>query len=189
MKESKFIDEFYKMAIDSFPEKYIVKKKQNLLYELYLTRQLEINKKINIKSPKRGTSAFQTDLIICEKISDELQFPRVVIEFKTNISTHDVITYSAKAGMHKSIYPALRYGLLAESLTKIPGRFFIHNEHLDFFITTKKYKDKDLLKFVSDLVLSEIKTSKLLEEIAYEDPKYDYYRNEIILRDFSQDSK
>ena len=32
------------------------------------------------------------------------------MEFKQGLSTHDVLTYSAKATRHKQVYPYLRYG-------------------------------------------------------------------------------
>ena len=34
-----------------------------------------------------------------------MEIPRVVMEFKPRITTHDVIIYSAKARKHKQIYP------------------------------------------------------------------------------------
>src|SRR5207245_7440649 len=88
--------------------------------------------------PARGSSAFQTDICIFE-IRDGIKFPRIAIEFKTKITTHDILTYSAKAGKHKKVYPCLRYGLLASESASIPGRFFVHNENLDFFIAAQKY--------------------------------------------------
>lgn len=45
-----------------------------------------------MRKPRRGASAFQTDLCVFEDKSEEVTIPRVVIEFKTHISTHDVLT-------------------------------------------------------------------------------------------------
>ncbi len=50
----------------------------------------------------------------------------MVFEFKTSLTTHDVLTYSTKARRHKQIYPYLRYGLLVSTETSVPRRFFIH---------------------------------------------------------------
>lgn len=91
------------------------------------------------KQPSRGSSAFQTDICICEVING-LQYPRVVVEFKTKITSHDVITYSAKAEKHKSIYPCLRYGLLASEEPYTPSKLFVHNEGMDFFIAEELHQ-------------------------------------------------
>ena len=184
MKESEFVEIFKTAAKEIFHGKLIVKKGANLLYELTLNRKLELSIK-DTANPKRGQSAFQTDICIFEKINS-VEYPRVVIEFKTNITTHDIITYSAKAGRHKRIYPGLRYGLLASEIKAIPNRFFIHNENIDFFITAEEYKDeKKLLKMIKELVEKEISTSRTLEKIYYDDSKFNYYRTEIAFGNFN----
>lgn len=182
MEESKYVIEFSKIAQKVFANSFIIKKKVNLLYELSLDKNLELNIQ-DTQNPKRGNSAFQTDICIFEKIRN-IEFPRLVIEFKTKITTHDILTYSNKAGKHKSIYPALRYGILVSDIDNIPNRFFIHNEHLDFFIAAKKYRTKGSSTFIEDLITKEIQISKILEKIHFEDKKYDYYRNEIIFENF-----
>jgi hypothetical protein len=70
---------------------------------------------------------------VFERASSQVQPPRVVLEFKTRITTHDVITYGAKSRKHKQVYPWLRYGIVASGETAAPRRFFIHNEGLAFF--------------------------------------------------------
>jgi len=55
-------------------------------------------------------------------------------EFKPGISTHDILTYSAKARKHKQVYPYLRYGLVASRERFVAGKFFTHNEALDFYL-------------------------------------------------------
>lgn len=182
MDESKFVRKFLDIAKEVLNESFIIKNKANLLYELSLDQNLELAIK-DTKNPKRGNSAFQTDICIFEKIRN-IEFPRLVIEFKTQITTHDILTYSSKAGKHKSIYPALRYGILASDIDSIPNRFFIHNEHLDFFIAAQKYKNDTLKSFIKELMENEIKISKILEKIHFENEKYDYYRKDIIFRNF-----
>ena len=81
MKESTFVDTFEAAATEVLGNKAVVKRKSNLLYQLTLNQALEVNIK-DVKSPKRGSSAFQTDLCICEHTGG-VDFPRVVIEFKT----------------------------------------------------------------------------------------------------------
>lgn len=164
MKESPFVKIFEEVARASFKDKLIVRKGSSLLYELLLDQNL-LPSVTNTTSPKRGYSAFQTDICIYEQ-RNNIEYPRVVIEFKTRITTHDIITYSAKAGKHKQIYPGLRYGTLASEISSIPDRFFVHNENIDFFIAASKYKETTALKMlIQELVETEEETSRILEAI------------------------
>ncbi len=182
MIESKFLEIFTKAAVQVSDKNIIIKTKTNLLYELYLDKNLKLSP-TEPQNPKRGVSAFQTDLCVYENIND-LLFPRIVIEFKTKITTHDIITYSGKAGKHKTIYPSLRYGLLASEIEKIPNRFFIHNENIDFFIAALQYKEEKLLSMAKELIKEEIAISKKLDKINFESHSYDYYRSDILLKNF-----
>jgi len=183
MKESSFVGVFEAVAREILGDK-AVHRKGNLFYELFLDRKLELAVPCT-RHPKRGSSAFQTDICIVEMI-DGIPFPRVAIEFKKNITTHDILTYSAKAGMHKRIYPCLRYGLLSSEMNSIPSRFFTHNEHLDFFIAAKNYKSQKALRpFAEPLLKKELKISRTLEAIHFGDKKFDCYRRDIIFENLS----
>lgn len=184
MQESEFISVFEVTASQIMGKNAKVKRGTNLFYQLSLDRSLTL--KIDAdKRPKRGASAFQTDICIFEELPNGVEFPRVVIEFKTTITSHDILTYSAKAGKHKKIYPCLRYGLLASDLESIPGRFFIHNENLDFFIAAKKYKSEaEIQPFVKRLIEEELKISRILEQIHFDDLQFDYWRTQIIFGKF-----
>ena len=82
--------------------------------------------------PKRGKSGFQADIVIRDK---KTRVPLVVMEVKYGtFSTHDVITYSAKALRHKEIYPYLRYGFAIVGGKHINEKFFWHNVGFDFAI-------------------------------------------------------
>lgn len=188
MEESTFVKIFEDSARGMFDNTITVKKGANLLYELFLDKNLEPSVQDG-KSPKRGYSAFQTDICIYEK-SKNIEYPRVVIEFKTKITTHDVLTYSAKAGKHKQVYPGLRYGLLASELDSIPDRFFIHNEYIDFFIAARHYKDNERLKtMVKELIETEVATSKKLEATSLGGQKFNYYRTDIVFKNFQSEAK
>lgn len=183
MKESPFVKIFEEAASGIFNGKLVVKKGANLFYELTLNRELKLSV-VDTQNPKRGSSAFQTDICVFEKIN-ETEFPRIVIEFKTNITSHDIITYSSKAGKHKKIYPGLRYGLLASEIDIIPDRFFIHNENLDFFIAAGQYKKPELLnKMVKDLIENEVTTARTLEKIYFGETKFNYYRTDIVFDNY-----
>jgi hypothetical protein len=103
------------------------------------------------------------------------------MEFKPGLSSHDVITYSAKARKHKSVYPYLRYGLVIANETTIPGRFFIHNEALDFCIAAKSYRLNRVHEVFASTLRLEIATSRQLEAIAFGRMPIHIYRSEILV--------
>lgn len=73
-----------------------------------------------------------------QEYDDGRWIPRVVVECKIGrISTHDALTYSAKASTHKHVHPYLRYGFLANEREHyaIPGRLVRHGAYFDFMVT------------------------------------------------------
>jgi hypothetical protein len=83
-------------------------------------------------------SKYQTDLLIGERYDDSEEWtPRVVVEFKLgNVTTHDALTYSAKAATHKSIHPYLRYGIvIGNHPGPVPRRIIRHGHQFDFMMT------------------------------------------------------
>ncbi|MDD5325389.1 MAG: hypothetical protein PHR71_08820 [Polaromonas sp.] len=166
-KESPFVTLAHKVASAVLEAPLSIGRGQPLLYELKVSNKLEVMRPEQIKKPKRGSSAFETDLCVFEQVEDEIKIPRVVIEFKTRITTHDILTYSAKAERHKRIYPYLRYGMLASSEKAIPGRAFTHNESLDFFFAVSGMPEMEFKEQFAELMQAEVAASKLLEKIAY----------------------
>ncbi len=188
MNESTFVAIFEDAAKAALGSRAIVKRGESLYYSLSLDRKLALSTP-DTRNPKRGSSAFETDICICEQIAD-IDFPRVVIEFKEKVTTHDILTYSAKAGKHKQIYPCLRYGLLASEISSIPGRFFTHNENLDFFIAAKEYKEPKRVRALAlDLIERELQISKTLEDIHFGGKKVDYFCRDIIFQKFEPKEK
>lgn len=151
-----------------------------LLYQVTVDNTLSIT--VDVKKPVRGRSSFETDLCILERKANGVCLPRVVLEFKTGISTHDVLTYSAKAELHKRIYPYLRYGIVASREMAVPGRVFNHNKSLDFFAAVKGLAEEELENFFAELLRAEVATSRCLEAIAYGKQKTRLFRNEILLQ-------
>ena len=99
-KESKFVGVAFDVASSLFHDsQYQVARKAALLYRITVDNQLSI--RVNVRKPVRGNCAFETDLCIFEKRqtadADQILLPRVVMEFKTSITTHDMLTYSVKA--------------------------------------------------------------------------------------------
>jgi hypothetical protein len=123
---------------------------------------------------------------VFEDKTPDIAIPRVVIEFKTGITTHDVLTYSAKAVKHKQIYPYLRYGVLASSEKSIPGRVFTHNEGLDFFAAVADLPEREFKSFFASLLQAEIESSKRLEAIAFGTVKTRLFRTEVQIEQYAR---
>jgi len=189
-EESKFVAEALAAAQQVLRPPLSVDRGKALLYAVTVDNNLELT--VNPKRPVRGDSAFQTDLCVFEAKtvrsktasgakSEDILIPRVVLEFKSGISTHDVLTYSAKARKHKQVYPYLRYGLVVSNEAVVPGRFFIHNEALDFFAALKNTKATELQDFFSRLLEAEVETSRRLEQIAFGNLRPHLFRMEVEL--------
>src|SRR3989344_1487695 len=129
MAEDIFVEEALNAAKEILADPLVIRRGAALLYQVTVNNQLELV--VDPKKPVRGQSAFQTDLCVFEKVANGAEIPRVVLEFKQGLTTHDVLTYSTKARKHKQVYPYLRYGLVIGDEQNIPGRFFTHNEALD----------------------------------------------------------
>ncbi len=155
----------------------IIQRGANLLYQITVDNCLELT--IDPKNPKRGQSAFQTDLCVFEQIDTNVKIPRVVLEFKKYITTHDVLTYSSKARKHKQVYPYLRYGFVIGNEDTIPGRFFTHNEALDFCVAAASYKANRLHELFAKILREEIAASRELEQIAFGRKPVHVFRNEV----------
>lgn len=150
-----------------------------LLYEIKVDNTLRIQ--VDPRTPTRGQSAFQTDLCVFERVSAGVRIPRLVLEFKPGVSTHDVLTYSAKARKHKQIYPYLRYGLVASRELVVPGKFFTHNEALDFMLAAGGLKREALQRSLRGLLRKEIGTSRRMEALAFDKLRPILFRTEVSL--------
>lgn len=152
-----------------------------LLYDVTVDHRLELT--VDPKRPKRGRSAFQTDLCVFEEVADGVQIPRVVLEFKPGITTHDVITYSVKARRHKQVYPYLRYGVVIGQHASIPDRVFRHNEALDFVVAAAAFASTRLHELLASVLRDEIKDSRTLERIMNGDCEAYLFRTPIMVRE------
>jgi hypothetical protein len=177
--ESKFVDIALDAANRVLKPPLSIKRGAALFYEVTVDNRLNIT--VDPKRPMRGSSAFQTDLCVFESKSTEVEIPRVVLEFKEGISTHDVITYSAKARKHKQVYPYLRYGLIVSKESSVPRRFFTHNDSLDFFGALLGVEASALSEFFGRLISAEVDTSKRLEKIAFDGFRPKLFRSEVML--------
>ena len=180
MKEDPFVEEALNAANEILAEPLHVKRGASLLYQVTVNNRLELT--VDPRSPTRGRSAFQTDLCVFERVTDKTDIPRVVLEFKSRLTTHDVLTYSTKARKHKQVYPYLRYGLIIGNENKIPGRFFTHNEALDFCVASGTFKKKRIHELISSLLRQEVEASRRLEQIIYGTGSVHLYREDIVVK-------
>lgn len=176
-------DEFVAIALAAGQEvlrpPLLMDRGRALLYQVTVDNRLNLT--VEPTRPKRGQSAFQTDLAVFEQVEADVQIPRVVLEFKKRLTTHDVLTYAAKARKHKQVYPYLRYGLIAAELDTLPGRFFTHNEGLDFAVAAGSYRRQGLHSLFERLLQQEVDTSRRLESITFEKVAAHLYRSEVVL--------
>ena len=177
VEESKFVGEVQTAAEGVLLPPLSIRRGAALLYQVTVDNNLSLT--VDPKHPVRGDSAFQTDLCVFEAKSREIVIPRVVLEFKARITTHDVLTYSAKARKHKQVYPYLRYGVVVSEISVVPGRFFVHNESLDFIAALANIKAAGLSNFFSRLLTAEVEASRRLENIAFGNLRPYLFRTEI----------
>src|SRR5271154_959561 len=91
-------------------------------------------------------SKFETDLAIVERGRGGIWIPRVVIEAKIkSVTTHDALTYSAKAGSHRNVHPYLRYGVMLGKRKHfpLPGRLYHHGAQFDFLFSFKNFRPSE----------------------------------------------
>jgi hypothetical protein len=111
-------------------------------------------------------TSYQTDLLIFETNPDESWTPRVVIEGKLgSVTTHDALTYSAKAATHIQVHPYLRYGILIGTLASVPLRLFRHGAHFDLMVAwTADQPTLDEQHSFEKLMIEEVQASQLLQK-------------------------
>jgi hypothetical protein len=161
------------------PPPLLIKRGAPLLYTVTVDNRLEVT--VKPRNPVRGQAAFETDLCVFERREEGIEIPRVVMEFKSRITTHDVITYSAKARRHKQVYPYLRYGIIMAKQETIPGRVFRHNEALDFALAAAALSPKHFTESLRAIIEREVAASRQLEEIAFKKPNVIAFSTELAL--------
>lgn len=148
----------------------LVQTGRRLPYALHISGYPNNAGEPDFTKPEQGELyPYQTDLLILERQSDGKNWvPRVVVEFKLgDVSTHDALTYSAKAATHKNVHPYLRYGIVVGNFSRpVPRRLIRHGHHFDFMLTlgSKKLSDahrKQLVQLLTDEVTASQELSKL----------------------------
>ena len=143
-----------------------------LPYSLYVAAYRSKPGALASTDPATESHGYQTDLLIAEQQQAAAQWvPRVVVEFKLgSATTHDALTYSAKAATHKSVHPYLRYGIVIGGLDgQVPRRLMRHGHNFDFMATLPSEKlgrrDRDQL---AALLMDEVRASQTLSRLLAE---------------------
>lgn len=141
---------------------------------------------LSYPEPEIRTISFATDLAVTEALPGGQWKPRVVVEAKLgSITTHDAITYSQKAAVHRSVHPYLRYGMMLGDRKQypLPGRLYRHGAQFDFMISfcAEVLTNDELATFV-DVLQAEVAASRTLEKIMYESRKRDRDRYVLLHR-------
>lgn len=134
--------------------------------------------------PRRAD--FVTDLAIVETTSDGSWKPRVVVEAKMqSVTTHDAITYSHKAAVHRSVHPYLRYGVMLGDRRSypLPGRLVRHGTQFDFMASFRGIRPsaEELARLIR-ILRSEVAASRTIERMLYESRKRDRDRYTLLHR-------
>lgn len=117
--------------------------------------------------PTSASLSYETDLLISDAASDGSWTPRVVVECKLGgVTTHDALSYVAKAATHKHLHPYLRYGVLVGRLASIPRFLVRHGIDFDFLATWPADAADEIMwdAFVAMLV-DEVKASRQLQSL------------------------
>lgn len=122
---------------------------------------------------ERNTEKWNVDILVGSKKDNHI-VPRLIIEAKyRNINTHDPITYSYKAFLHKNLFKGLRYGLIVgnynfdrkEENVYIPTRLVEHGDNFDFMFLLKDDYNDDEIGYLIDIIIRNVSISEKLESL------------------------
>lgn len=122
----------------------------------------------NLKPTDLKPTDFEVDFLVYEENNGKI-IPSVIVEAKfKGVTTHDAITYSQKAALHKNVMPNIRYGIMLGAMGDhdIPGRLLNHGTNFDFMFSFSGENPTDVeWKDFEELVKSEVDCSKQIERM------------------------
>jgi len=147
-------------------QRMIVETARRLPYAVHVASYRSKENEPALADPITASYGYQTDLLIAEQLAGSKDWvPRVVVEFKLGkVSTHDALTYSAKAATHKNVHPYLRYGIVVGRYDDaVPRRMLRHGLQFDFMLTlaSEKLTSQDRNRLVR-LLRNEVEASRTL---------------------------
>lgn len=138
--------------------------------------------------PIREARKYETDLLVYDEKPGGEWIPRVVLECKFGaVTTHDALTYSAKAATHKHVHPYLRYGILIGAIgNSLPGRLIRHGAYFDFMIVLEdESPTSEEAAILTQLLVDELKASRWLYDALRETRSRDRKRIRVFHRRLS----
>jgi hypothetical protein len=140
-----------------------------LPYAYHIASYTTDGSRLSEGTPVSETHGYQTDLMLIQRTEGgEEWVPRVVVEFKLgSVTTHDALTYSAKAATHKNVHPYLRYGIVIGGYSgPVPKRVIRHGQNFDFMVTvgSEALTSRDADRLVN-LLKSEVSASETLSSL------------------------
>lgn len=145
-----------------------VETQKRLPYAYYAMGYSEQQGKSHALQDRFGSPGYSTDMIITEPLGSSAWIPRVVVEFKLgSVTTHDALTYSAKAATHKSVHPYLRYGIvIGKHAGPVPRRLTRHGQQFDFMLTleSEKLSRSDRGRLIQ-LLMEEVDASRVMSNL------------------------
>lgn len=136
-------------------------------------------------APTHHQRSYETDLLVFDETPDGDWTPRVIVECKLGaVTTHDALTYSAKAATHKHVHPYLRYGILIGRFDDaVPGRLIRHGAHFDFMMVwLSDDESPDEWLDLERLLLDEVEASRTMQVLLSESRLRSRQRYRIIHR-------
>lgn len=114
-----------------------------------------------------GSSSYETDLLVSDTDGEGRWTPRVVVECKLGgVTTHDALSYVAKAETHKHLHPYLRYGVLVGQLAFVPTFLVRHGIDFDFLATwLDAQPDSRTWQDFVETLAAEVTASRILQGI------------------------
>lgn len=202
-KEEVWVNLICEQLRERLDNKYIVKSCVKLAHSVSLNDYLQVDEEDNIyfsevnlssDETKKQLATWNVDLFIGERTENKKIIPRIVIEAKyKEINTHDPITYSHKAELHKNLYPGLRYGLMVGNYLEnrkeenfyIPTRCVEFGNNFDFIFLFKgkeeneKLDEEELNEFIK-IIEENLNISRKLEDfLVNKNKKYWYITKDI----------
>lgn len=137
------------------------------------------------------SSDYETDLLVSDILDDKSWSLRVIVECKLgSITSHDALTYSAKAATHKHVHPYLRYGVLLGEREHyaIPARLVKHGAYFDFMVAWRRAAPNDgEWQAFTELLGEEITASRsmldlLITNRSTQRKRYHIFRRRVVLK-------
>ena len=130
-------------------------------------------------------ASYETDLLVYDIRGNGDWVPRVVVECKLgSVTTHDALTYSAKASTHKHVHPYLRYGTLSGAFDDaLPGRLIRHGAYFDFMMVwSGEEATDDEWSDLTGLLAEEVAASRTLQTLLTDSRNRDRKRFRLLHR-------